>query len=210
MHEPIPFLDLDQQHKPLRAEFLARIAEVVDAHSFAGGPMVESFERQWAEYCRIPHAVGVSNGTDALEIALRALDHPKGSGVVIPANTFVATAAAVRRAGLRPVLCDVAPDTLLADVESMAAAIDSTVTVLAPVHLYGQMVDMVTVAELARSRSLAVVEDAAQAHGASRSGVGSGQVSDAASFSFYPGKNLGALGEAGAVVTNDAPRPADA
>jgi dTDP-4-amino-4,6-dideoxygalactose transaminase len=204
MREPIPFLDLDLQHKPLRAELLARMAEVVDSHSFAGGPAVESFERQWADYCQVALAVGVSNGTDSMEIALRALDLPTGSGVVIPANTFVATAAAVKRAGLRSVLCDVAPDTLLADADRMAAAIDTSVTALAPVHLYGQMVDVAAITTLARTRSLVVVEDAAQAHGASRGGTRPGQLSAAASFSFYPGKNLGALGEAGAVVTNDA------
>src|SRR5947207_2510965 len=204
MREAVPFLDLDLQHKPLRAELLARIAEVVDGHSFAAGPAVESFEGEWADYCQVAHAVGMSNGTDAMEIALRALDLPTGSGVVLPANTFVATAAAVKRAGLRPVLCDVAPDTLLADADTMAGAIDTSVTALAPVHLYGQMVDMAAITRLARMRSLVVVEDAAQAHGASRRGARPGQLSAAASFSFYPGKNLGALGEAGAVVTTDA------
>ena len=204
MSEPVPFLDLDLQHNPLRDEFLARIAEVLDHHAYAGGPAVESFEREWAAYCQVGHAVGVSNGTDAIEIALRALDLPTGSGVVIPANTFIATVAAVKRAGLRPVLCDVTPETLLADADTMAAAIDSSVVALAPVHLYGQMVDMSAIIGLARTRSLVVVEDAAQAHGASRGGARPGQVGTAASFSFYPGKNLGALGEAGSVVTNDA------
>lgn len=203
MTDRIPFLDLNIQHKPLRGEFFARVGEVLDRHEFASGPAVEQFERKWADYCQVAHAVGVSNGTDALEIVLRGLDLPAGSGVVMPANTFVATAAAVKRAGLRPVFCDVAPDTLLADAETMSAAIDDSVSALAPVHLYGQMVDMTTIMSLARRHSLVVVEDAAQAHGASRSGANPGQLSAAASFSFYPGKNLGALGEAGAIVTND-------
>lgn len=201
MHEPVPFLDLDLQHQPLKAEILARIAEVIDSRAFAGGPAVETFERAWAEYCQVRHAVGVSNGTDAIELALRALDLPAGSGVVLPANTFIATAAAVKRAGLRPVICDVSAGTLLAGPESMEAAVDSSVAALLPVHLYGQMVDMAGMASLARARSLVLVEDAAQAHGASRSGIRPGQLGAAAAFSFYPGKNLGALGEAGAVVT---------
>lgn len=202
--DPVPFLDLGHIHAPLREEFMTRIAAVIDSSGFAGGSAVEAFEREWAEFCGVAHAVAVSNGTDALEVALRALALPQGSGVVVPANSFVATAEAVVRAGLRPVFCDVRADTLLVDAECMAGAIDDSVSCLVPVHLYGQMVEMQPIANLARSHSLAVLEDAAQAHGARRAGVRPGEVGFAAGFSFYPGKNLGALGEAGAVVTSDA------
>jgi dTDP-4-amino-4,6-dideoxygalactose transaminase len=169
-----------------------------------GGAAVEEFERAWAEYCGAAHAVGVASGTDALELALRAGGVGPGDEVITAANTCVPTVAAIVSAGATPVLADVDPHTRTLDPDSVAAAIGPRTRALVPVHLYGRCADMDALGALAREHGLLVVEDAAQAHGAEVGGRRAGTLGDAAAFSFYPTKNLGALGDAGAVVTDDA------
>ena len=201
---PIPFLDLDASHQPLRAEFDAAWADVVNRSAFIAGPAAEAFEAQWASYCRVDHAVGVANGTDSIELILRALDIGPGDEVIVPANTFIATAEAVVTRGATPVYVDVDPDTLLVTAETIEPAITSHTAAVIVVHLYGQPCAMDAITELTDRHGLALVEDAAQAHGAEWNGRRVGGFGTAASFSFYPGKNLGAFGDAGAVVTDDA------
>jgi dTDP-4-amino-4,6-dideoxygalactose transaminase len=166
----------------------------------AGAP-VDSFERAWARYCGTEHAVGVANGTDALRLTLTALGLGAGDEVIVPANTFIATAAAVLHAGATPRFADVSDDTLLLTPQGLAAAITARTRAVIVVHLYGQVPDMTGLAAVAAANGLAVIEDAAQAHGAEWAGQRAGSLSEAACFSFYPGKNLGAFGDAGAVVT---------
>jgi len=170
---------------------------------FVGGDAVERFEQQWAAYCGTAEAVGVANGTDALVLILRGLGIGVGDEVVVPANTFVATVEAVVLAGATPRFADVDPDTLLLTGETLAAALTPRTAAAVPVHLYGQVADMDSIGEVATRAGLAVVEDAAQAHGATWNGRRAGSFGVAGSFSFYPGKNLGAFGDAGAVVTSD-------
>lgn len=196
----VPFLDLGAMHAEVADEVQAGFARVMATTAFAGGPDVGAFEHEFAAANGRRHCVGVANGTDALELSLRALSIGPGDEVVLPANTFVATAEAVIRAGATPVLCDVDRATLLVDPEAMAAAVTPRTAALVPVHLYGQIAPMGAVHALAARQGLAVVEDAAQAQGATRDGLPLGAGSDAASTSFYPGKNLGAYGDAGAVL----------
>lgn len=199
----VPFLDLSAVNGALQREFDAAWMTVLEHGQFIGGPEVEAFEANFAAFCEADECVGVANGTDALTLILTGLGIGRGDEVIVPANTFVATAEAVCAVGARPRFVDVLPDTLLVDPEAVAAAIGpSTVAVIA-VHLFGQMADVDPLAVLARRHGLAVIEDAAQAHGARFRGRRAGSVGTAAAFSFYPGKNLGALGDAGAVVTRD-------
>lgn len=198
----VPFLDLAAMHAEVADEVQAGFERVIGATSFAGGPDVAAFEEEFAAASGRRHCVGVANGTDALELALRALSIGRGDEVVLPANTFVATAEAVVRAGATPVLADVDRATLLVDPDAMAAAVTSRTAALVPVHLYGQIAPMPAVQALAARRGLAVVEDAAQSQGATQYGEHVGAGSDAASTSFYPGKNLGAYGDAGAVLSD--------
>jgi dTDP-4-amino-4,6-dideoxygalactose transaminase len=200
----IPFLDLGAIHEPLADEFRRVFDHVLATGAFVGGPYVEQFEADWAAYCEAEHAIGVANGTDALELALRALGITVGDEVIIPGNTFIATAEAAIAVGATPVFVDVDPDTLLVDPEAVDAAVTDRTAAIIPVHLYGQMADMHALRRVADRYGLALVEDAAQAHGARWKGQRAGTLGDMACFSFYPGKNLGALGDAGAVVTNDA------
>jgi dTDP-4-amino-4,6-dideoxygalactose transaminase len=202
MSENIPLVDLGAQHAQVAEEVAAGWADVLARKAFVGGPQVAEFEAAYAAYIGVRHCVGVGNGTDALELALRALGVGTGDECVIPANTFIATAEAVARTGATPVLADVLPDTALLDVEAAVAAVTPRTRVVLPVHLYGQPADV------ARLRaklpdSVALVEDAAQSQGASRDGQNAGTVGDLAATSFYPGKNLGAYGDAGAVLTDD-------
>jgi dTDP-4-amino-4,6-dideoxygalactose transaminase len=200
----IPFLDLHAAHAPLRAEFDQAIAAVVDSGAFAGGPFVERFEAEFASYCEARHAIGVGNGTDALWFALLALGIGPGDEVITVPMSFMATAEAISYCGARPVFVDIDPRTYTMDPGAVDGAITSRTKAIIPVHLFGQTADMDSILEIARKRGLAVVEDAAQAHGAKYKGRAAGSMGDAGCFSFYPGKNLGAFGEAGAVVTNDA------
>ena len=185
----VPFLDFQRHIRPLKSEIL--------------GEHVEQFEKDFASYCDSKFALGVSTGTDAIKLALAALGVGKGDEVIIPANTFVATAAAVSHVGATPVLVDVNPDTYLIDTTKIEEKITKNTKVIMPVHLYGQIADMDEILEIAKKHNLFVVEDSAQAHGATYKGKKAGSFGDVSCFSFYPGKNLGAFGEGGACVTNN-------
>jgi dTDP-4-amino-4,6-dideoxygalactose transaminase len=187
----------------VRAEVEQEFGRLLDTSRFVGGEVVERFEREWAGYCGTAHAVGVGNGTDALVLALRALGVGAGDEVVVPASTFIATAQAVVLVGAVPRFADVSAETLLLTPATLRAALTPRTKAVVPVHLYGQLVDMEGIVALARDAGIAVVEDAAQAHGASRDDRRAGSWGDVGCFSFYPGKNLGAFGDAGAVVTDD-------
>ena len=202
-NQPVPFLDLPAVHAPLRDEFEAAFATVLGHGGFINGPEVRRFEAEFAEYCQAREAIGVGNGTDALELIMSGLGIGPGDEVILPGNTFIATAEAVLFAGARPRFVDVLPDTLLIDPEAAEAAVNENTAAVIGVHLFGQMADTDRLLEVTRRHGLAFVEDAAQAHGARFSGQRAGSVGVAAGFSFYPGKNLGALGDAGAVVTQD-------
>jgi dTDP-4-amino-4,6-dideoxygalactose transaminase len=199
----VPFLDLKAQHDPIRGEILAAMAEVIEANAFAGGPFVKKFEDEFAVYCRTKHAVGVGNGTDALWLALIGLGVGAGDEVITVPNTFIATAEAISLVGAKPVFVDVDPKTYTLDPSLLEAAINSKTKAIIPVHLYGQMADMDPIMAIAKKHGLFVIEDACQAHGAEYKGQRAGSIGHAGCFSFYPGKNLGAWGEAGAVTTND-------
>jgi dTDP-4-amino-4,6-dideoxygalactose transaminase len=200
----IPFVDLGALHAELGAELDAAWQEIRTTSAFVGGRFVERFERAWAEYCGVDHAVGVANGTDAIELALRALGIGPGDEVIVPANTFIATAEAVAATGAAPRFVDVDPANLLVSPEAVRAAINRRTAALIAVHLYGQPADIDALRPLCDRSGIALVEDAAQAHGARWRGRRAGALGDVACFSFYPGKNLGAFGDGGAVVTNDA------
>ena len=199
----VPFLDLNSAHAPLRGEIRAAIEEVIDRGVFAGGPFVEDFEKDFAAYCGVRHAIGVGSGTDALWLALLALGVGPGDEVLTVPNTFMATAEAITYCGAKPVFVDVDERTYTMDPAALETAITARTKAIIPVHLFGQPADMDPILEIARARGLVVIEDAAQAHGAEYKGRRAGSLGDAGCFSFYPGKNLGALGEAGAVVTGD-------
>jgi dTDP-4-amino-4,6-dideoxygalactose transaminase len=198
----IPLVDLLAAHAEISEEIEAGFARVLQRGDFIKGSEVRAFEAEYSAFVGLPHCIGVANGTDAIELALRATELPADSEVVLPANTFIATASAVVRAGLRPILSDIAPDTFLIDVDRLSSAIGPNTSAVMPVHLYGQMAPMTAIANVAAARSLVVVEDAAQAQGATQSGRPVGFHSAAATTSFYPGKNLGAYGDAGAVLTS--------
>ncbi|HEX2297161.1 MAG TPA: DegT/DnrJ/EryC1/StrS family aminotransferase [Pseudonocardiaceae bacterium] len=201
--EPVPFLDLGGINSRLQDEFDVAWKTVLDHGGYIGGPEVERFEREFAAYCETDACVGVANGTDALELILVGLGIGRGDEVILPTNTFVATAEAVCAAGARPRFVDVCPDTLLINPDAVQAAITPVTAAVIVVHLYGQMVDTGPISEITARHGLALIEDAAQAHGARHRARRAGSVGVAAGFSFYPGKNLGALGDAGAVVTSD-------
>lgn len=199
----IPFLDLDAMHDEVREELDEVWRRTSRSGHFVGGKAVENFEREWARYCDTEHCVGVANGTAALELALSALGIGPGDEVIVPANTFIATAAAVVSTGADVVFVDVDPATLLVTPDIVAQAITPRTAAVIVVHLYGQPADMDGIAAVASSAGIAIVEDAAQAHGALWKRRKAGGLSHIGCFSFYPGKNLGAFGDAGAVVTND-------
>jgi dTDP-4-amino-4,6-dideoxygalactose transaminase len=200
----VPFLDLWRVHEPLAGTLQAEFSALVERGSFVNGAEVAAFEDAYAAYCEVPHCVGVASGLDGLRLALIAAGIGSGQEVLVPANTFVATVEAIVQAGAHPVLVDVSEEDLNLDVQLAEDAVGENTTALLPVHLYGQLVDVQAVAELAQRRGLVVIEDACQAHGATRDGVSAGGLGAAAAFSFYPGKNLGAMGDAGAVVCHDA------
>lgn len=200
--EPIPFLDLKAQHAQIRSELDAAIGGVLDRGDFVKGQAVREFEAAFATFQNAQHCIAVANGTDALEIALEALNLPAGSEVIVPANSFIATSEAVTRAGHTVVFADV-DETYTLDLESVAAHITPRTSAVVAVHLYGQPANMTALSTLCRAHGLRLIEDAAQAHGAEVSGRRVGAIGDIGTFSFYPGKNLGALGDAGAIVTDD-------
>jgi dTDP-4-amino-4,6-dideoxygalactose transaminase len=200
----VPFLDLSTVNHPVRATVVAGLERLFDTSAFINGPDVEQFEHAFAAYVGTDHCVGVASGLDALRLALLAIGVRPGDEVIVPASTFVATFEAVTQAGARPVAVDVCEEDLCIDVAATADAITPRTRAILPVHLYGQVADLRVLRELALDRDVEIVEDAAQAHGASRDGLRAGCGGRAAAFSFYPAKNLGALGDAGAVTTNDA------
>jgi dTDP-4-amino-4,6-dideoxygalactose transaminase len=202
--EAVPFLDLQGVHAELREPLDLAWRTVLGHGRFIGGPEVAAFEAAFAEYCGVAHCAGVGNGTDALELILAGLGIGPGDEVIIPTNTFVATAEAVVAVGARPRFVDVLPDTLLLDPAAAAAAVGPRTAAVMAVHLFGQMADMEALRALAARHGLALIEDAAQAHGARFAGRPAGSGGIAGAFSFYPGKNLGALGDGGAVVSDDA------
>jgi dTDP-4-amino-4,6-dideoxygalactose transaminase len=201
--QPVPFLDLAGPHDRLRDQLDVAWKTVLSSGRFVGGPEVAAFEAEFAEYCGVAGCVGVGNGTDALELVLAGLGIGPGDEVLVPTNTFVATAESVCALGARPRFVDVLPGTLLIDPAGAEAAIGPRTAAIIAVHLFGQMADVDALAEIASRRGIALVEDAAQAHGARFDGRRSGAAGTAATFSFYPGKNLGALGDGGAVLSND-------
>lgn len=199
----VPFLDLRPIHGSLGDDVLTELGSVIEAGTFINGPQVAAFESAFGTYCGTEHCVGMSSGLDALRLALLAAGLEAGSEVIVPANTFVATLEAVTQAGLVPTPVDVLEADYGLDPEAVEAAVGAQAQAVLPVHLYGQLADMKALSAVAKRCGLAVVEDAAQAHGASRDGLRAGAGGLAAGFSFYPGKNLGAMGDAGALVTDD-------
>lgn len=199
----IPFLDLKAHHDPIKDEVMKVIGEVIDKNAFAGGPYVASFEKAFAEYCGVKHAIGVGSGTESLWLALLAKEIGPGDEVITVPSTFIATAEAISLTGAKPVFVDVLEESCNMDPSKLEAAITSRTKAIIPVHLFGQMAEMDPILEVAKRHGLFVMEDSAQAVGAEYKGRRAGSVGDCASFSFYPGKNLGAFGEAGAITTND-------
>ena len=207
----VPFVDLAAQYRSIRSEIDQAVARVIATCAFVGGEEVRAFEAEFADYCAIGlppgarlHCVGCGNGTDTIYLILRAMGIGPGDEVITVAHTFTATAEAISLTGARPVFVDVLPDTMLMDPDALEPAITPRTRAIVPVHLYGQPCDMDRILAVARRHGLRVVEDAAQAHGATWKGRRPGALGDAASFSFYPGKNLGAFGDGGAVVSADA------
>jgi dTDP-4-amino-4,6-dideoxygalactose transaminase len=200
----VPFVDLRPSHEPLREDLLDDVAALLESGAFINGPQVAAFERDFAAYCGTAACAGVGSGLDALRLALIAAGLEPGAEVLAPAHTFAATLESITQAGCRPVLVDVREDDYGMDPDAAQAAVGPDTAMLMPVHLYGQLADMRRLTALADQKGLRIVEDACQAHGASRDGIRPGERSLAAAFSFYPGKNLGAIGDAGAAATNDA------
>jgi dTDP-4-amino-4,6-dideoxygalactose transaminase len=198
----IPFLDLRAAYLELKSEIDAAVSRVLDSGMYILGPEVEAFEEEFADFCGATYCVGVANGLDALILALRALDVGPGDEVIVPSNTYIATWLAVSAVGATPVPVEPNPITYNIDVSRISAAITSRTKVLLPVHLYGQPAEMTEILALADRHGLAVVEDAAQAHGSRYRGTRIGAHGDVVCWSFYPGKNLGALGDGGAITTN--------
>lgn len=186
------------------SELLATVERVARTAKFTLGPELEAFEAEYADYCGTAHAVGVSSGTEALALALRGLDVGPGDEVIVPANSFIATAEAVSLVGASPRFVDVEPDTALISAATVEPALGPRTRCIIPVHLYGRAVELEPILSLARERGLKVLEDGCQAHGAMLDGRRVGSLGDAGCFSFYPAKNLGAWGDGGAVVTGDA------
>jgi dTDP-4-amino-4,6-dideoxygalactose transaminase len=199
----VPFIRLDAAHPEVFAELLEVVERVGRNAAFTLGPEVENFERSFAAYCETEHAVGISSGTQALELALRGLGIGPGDEVIVPTYTFIATAEAVSTVGATPVLVDVDPETAVITAEIVESAITAKTRAVIPVHLFGRPVDMDPIVELCRQRGIAVIEDACQAHGARYKGRRVGSLGDAGCFSFYPTKNLGGWGDGGALVTSD-------
>jgi dTDP-4-amino-4,6-dideoxygalactose transaminase len=203
MQPKVPFVDLTAQYHSIATEIGEVTAKVMEEADFILGRDVSLFEEEFASFCGVKYGVGVDSGTSALELALRAYDIGPGDEVITAANTFIATALAISHAGAKPVLVDVDPSTCIIDVAGIARAITPRTKAILPVHLYGQPAQMSPIRQLAEKLGLVLIEDACQAHGARYGGKRAGSLGHAAAFSFYPGKNLGAYGDGGMVVTND-------
>ena len=199
----VPFLDLKSHHAPLRGHFKTAIAEVIDSGIFAGGPAVADFEEGFAAFCKCDYAVGLGSGTEAIWLALLACGVGPGDEVITVPSTFMATAEAITYCGAKPVFVDVDERTYTMAPGALASALTSRTKAIVPVHLFGQTADMDPILKFGRQHGITVIEDAAQAHGAEYKGRRAGSMGEIGCFSFYPGKNLGALGEAGAIVTNN-------
>ncbi len=202
--DPIPAEDLTRQYGPIADEIHAAIDRVLPSGKYTLGPVLEEFERDYARYCGVEHAIGISSGTAALQLALAAMGVGPGDEVITQANTYVATAFAISYLGAKPVFVDVDPVYANLDVSALEGHITPRTKVIIPVHLYGHPVDMDPLMQVARKHRLRVLEDASHAHGATYKGRRAGSLGDAAAFSFYPSKVLGAYGDAGVIVTNDA------
>ena len=199
----IPFFDLTKQYESIKSEIDETTARVLKGGWYILGPEVKAFEQEFADYVGVKHCSGVGSGTEALHLALLALGVEEGDEVITVTNTAVATVAAIELTGARAVLVDVRPDTMLMDTDKLASAITSRTKVIIPVHLFGQSVDLDPILEISRAKKIFVLEDCAQAHGATYHGKRVGSYGDIAAFSFYPTKNLGAYGDGGAIVSNN-------
>jgi dTDP-4-amino-4,6-dideoxygalactose transaminase len=199
----VPFVDLGAQYRTISAEITEAVSRVFGQSDFILGREVSLFEEEFASFCQAKWAVGVDSGTSALELALRAYEIGSGDEVITAANSFIASALAISHAGATPVLADIDPDTFTIDVAAIEKAVTPRTKAIIPVHLYGHPADMDPILQLAQRHGLVVIEDACQAHGARYKGKRTGSLGHAAAFSFYPGKNLGAYGDGGAVVTSD-------
>lgn len=203
MSDKINFVDLKKQYQPLKEEILAGFSEVLDSMYLFLGKNVQAFEKEFSDFCEVKHGIGVSDGTSALHVILRALDIGNGDEVITPVNTFIATAEAIAMVGAKPVLVDIDPKTYLMDLNQVEAMITPKTKAIMPVHLYGQLVDMKALRDIADAHGIRIIEDACQAHGAAFEGKQAASFGDAAAYSFYFSKNLGAYGEGGFVTTND-------
>jgi len=201
--QKIPLCDLKAEYEEIRDEVNEAVLRVLASGRYILGPEVEAFEKEVADYLGVKHAIGVANGSDALYLALRALDVGPGHEVIVPAFTFFATAGSVVRAGAKPVFADICPDIFNLDPADFAKRITPRTKAVIPVHLYGQPADMAEIVEIARDHGLYVIEDAAQAFGARYRGKPAGTIGDVGCFSFFPTKNLGAYGDAGMVATDN-------
>ena len=199
----VPMNDLKMQYAQIKNEIDAALAQVLESCAFVLGPSVSAFEEAYADYCGVTECVGLSNGTDALVLALRAIEVGEGDEVITTAHTFGATTEAIRSVGARPVFVDIEDEYFTLDVTKVEERITDRTRAIMPVHIYGHMADMDPLLEIAARRTIAVIEDAAQAHGARCRGHLAGAMGLAGSFSFYPGKNLGAYGDAGGITTSD-------
>jgi dTDP-4-amino-4,6-dideoxygalactose transaminase len=204
MSDNVPLVDIAAQQREIADEILPEVERILRTGAFIGGPDVKAFEQSYAAYLGVQHCIGVANGTDALELALRAAGVVAGDEIVLPANTFIATAEAVARIGARVVLVDVDDDALLMQADGLAEVITERTRALVPVHLYGQAAPVEQIRQVGRPDTAIILEDAAQSQGATRYGKAAGSLGDIAATSFYPGKNLGAAGDAGAVMTDNA------
>ena len=203
----IPFLDLKAINAQYRDELVDACTRVIDSGWYIGGSELEKFEQQFANYCGTKYAIGVANGLDALILTLRAWKElgklKEGDQVIVPSNTYIASILAISANNLTPILVEPCVDSFNIDPKKIETAITSKTKAILPVHLYGQLADMPAIMDIAKRHELLVLEDSAQAHGASFDGKRAGSWGNASGFSFYPGKNLGALGDAGAITTND-------
>jgi len=199
----IKFLDLHKQYASIKDEIDTAIRSVINDSAFVGGKYVKKFEENFSEFQQVHHCVGVGNGTDALEIAIEALDLPPDSEIIVPANSFIASAEAVSRMGCRVVFCDASPDDYTIMISDVRKRITEKTAAIMAVHIYGHPCDMDPLIELAKQHNIYIIEDCAQAHGAEYKGRRVGSIGDIGTFSFYPGKNLGAYGDGGAITTNN-------
>jgi dTDP-4-amino-4,6-dideoxygalactose transaminase len=199
----IKFLDLEAQYQTIKLEMDEAIQEVIDSSAFVGGKHVKEFENRFSEYVETDYCVAVGNGTDALEIAIEALNMPAGSEIIVPANSFIASAEAVTRSGHKVVFADVDSDSYVISIQDLRSRITPDTKAIIAVHLYGHPCDMDELVLIANEFNLYIVEDCAQAHGSEYKGKKVGSLGDIATFSFYPGKNLGAYGDGGAITTNN-------